>query len=143
MHIYFRVPIHKEDRTFLKFSFKEKTYQFECLPFGLACAPQVFTKTLKPVTAQLGQLGMHLMVYTDNTLILAESKELPQDHVIGLFYLLGNLGFVISNPKCALEPTQSMEFLGFSVNSVQLGYNQKTVPATGQSGVEIDLHALF
>lgn len=84
---YFRVPIHKEDRTFLKFSFKEKTYQFKCLPFGLACTPQVFTKTLKPVTAQLGQLGMHLMVYTDNTLILAESKELARDHVIGLFYI--------------------------------------------------------
>ena len=35
---YFMVPIHKEDRAFLKFSFKERTYQFKYLPFGLACA---------------------------------------------------------------------------------------------------------
>ena len=55
---YFMVPIHEEDRAFLKFSFKEKTYQFKCLPFGLACAPWVFTKTLKPLAAQLRQLGM-------------------------------------------------------------------------------------
>lgn len=82
------------------------------------CPTGLHQDPIKPVTAQLGQLGMHLMVYTDNTLILAESKELARDHVIGLFYLLENLGFVISKPKCVLEPTQSMELLGFSVNSV-------------------------
>jgi hypothetical protein len=34
--------------------------------FGLACAPWVFTKTLglKPVAAQLRQLGVRLIVYT-------------------------------------------------------------------------------
>ena len=116
---YFMVPIHEEDRAFLKFPFKEKIYQFKCLPFGLACAPWVFTKTLKPLAAQLRQLGMQLIVYIDDILILAESKELARDHVIGLVYLLENLGFVISKPKCVLEPTQSVEFLGFSVNSVQ------------------------
>ena len=116
---YFMVPIHEEDRAFLKFSFKEKTYQLKCLPFGLACAPWVFTKTLKPLAAQLRQLGMRLIVYIDDILILAESKELTRDHVMGPVYLLENLGFVISKPKCVLEPTQSVEFLGFSVNSVQ------------------------
>ena len=116
---YFMVPIHEEDRAFLKFSFKERTYQFKCLPFGLACAPWVFTKPPKPFAAQLRQLGMRLIVYIDDILILAESKELARDHVIGLVYLLENLGFVISKPKCVLEPTQAVEFLGFSVNSVQ------------------------
>ena len=155
---YFMVPIHEEDRVFLKFSFKEKTYQFKCLPFGLACAPWVFTKTLKPLAAQLRQLGMRLIVYIDDILILAESKELARDHVMGLVYLLENLGFVISKPKCVLEPTQSVEFLGFSVNSVQQelslpagkvkkimqgrdpvpfgkrsGYSQKAVTATRQT----------
>ena len=60
---YFMIPIHEEDRAFLKFSFKEQTYQFQCLPFGLECAPWVFTKTLKPVAALLRQLGVRLIVY--------------------------------------------------------------------------------
>ena len=60
---YFTVPIHKQDRDFLKFAFKNKTYRFRCLPFALACAPWVFTKTLKPVAAQLRQLGVRLIVY--------------------------------------------------------------------------------
>ena len=113
---YFMVPIHQEDRAFLKFIFQEKTYQFRCLPFSLACAPWVFTKVLKSIAAQLRQLGMRLIVYIDNILILAGSSERAWEHVIGL---MENLGFVISKPKCVLEPTQSIEFLGFSVNSVQ------------------------
>ena len=36
---YFMLPIREEDRAFLIFSFQNRTYQFKCLPFGLACAP--------------------------------------------------------------------------------------------------------
>ena len=137
---YFMVPIHKEDRAFLKFLFKEKVYQFKCLPFGLACAPWVFTKTLKPLAAQLRQLGMRLIVYIDDILILAESKELARDHFIGLVYLLENLGFVISKPKCVLEPTQSVEFLGFSVNSVQ---QELSLPAGKMKKIRAETRGLL
>ena len=41
-------------------------------------------------------------------MILAEFRDLAQDHAIGLVYLLENLGFVISQPKSS-----------FSVSSVQ------------------------
>ena len=115
---YFMLPIREEDRAFLRFSFKDRTYQFKCLPFGLACAPWVFTKTLKPIAAQLRQLGVRMIVYIDDILILAESKELARDHAIGLVYLLENLGFAVSKAKCQLEPTQTIEFLGFSVDSL-------------------------
>ena len=99
---YFMVPIHKEDRAFLKFSFEERTYQFQCLPCVLACTPWVFTKTLKPVAALLRQLGVRLIIYIDmyDILILAESKEAARDHSIGLKYLLKNLGFVVIRTKC-------------------------------------------
>ena len=49
------LPIREEDRAFLKFSLNDQTCQFRCLLFGLACPPWVFTKTLKPVAAQLRQ----------------------------------------------------------------------------------------
>ena len=38
---YFMVLIHREDRDFLKFICRDKCYKFNCLPFGLACAPWV------------------------------------------------------------------------------------------------------
>ena len=52
---------------------------------------------------------MRLIVYIDDILILAESEELAQEHVLGLIYLLENLGFVMNKPKRILEPTQSIE----------------------------------
>ena len=36
---YFMVSIHRENRAFLKFTFREKTHQFRCLPLGPARAP--------------------------------------------------------------------------------------------------------
>ena len=41
------------------------------------------------------------------------------DHAIGPIYLLENLGFAVSRAKCQLEPTQTIEFLGFLVNSLK------------------------
>ncbi len=48
---------------------------------------------------------------------MAESQDLLRDQVMGLVFLLENLGFVINYPKSQLEPTQEIEFLGFVVNS--------------------------
>ena len=62
--------------------FKDKCYRFNCLPFGLACAPLVFTKVLKPVAAQLREMGVRLIVYIDDILILAETPQLLKDHTI-------------------------------------------------------------
>ena len=102
---YFMIPIHGQDRDFLKFMFKDKCYRFNCLPFGLACVPWVFTKVLKPLAAQLRELGVRLIIYIDNILILAETPRLLRDHTMGLIYLLENLGFIIDYKKCARADT--------------------------------------
>ena len=39
---YFMIPIAWEDQ---EFQWKDSSYQFNCLPFGLSLAPWVFTKT--------------------------------------------------------------------------------------------------
>ena len=41
---YFAVLISEPDRKYLRFRWRGKVYQFNCLPFGLSCAPWVFTK---------------------------------------------------------------------------------------------------
>ena len=46
---YYSIPIHKESQKYLKFYWNEVLYSFSCLPFGLASAPYIFTKILKPV----------------------------------------------------------------------------------------------
>jgi hypothetical protein len=49
----FTIPSHKDHRALLRFMVQEHHYQFTCLPFGLWCAPWVFTKTLKPLLTPL------------------------------------------------------------------------------------------
>ena len=73
---YFSIPIDAHHRKYLV---ERKLYQFSCLPFGLESAPWVFTKTLRLVMALGRELGMHLVVYTDNILLMTESKKKARD----------------------------------------------------------------
>ena len=112
---YFMVPIHEEDRAFLKFLVQREDIPLQMPTIWPSMCPMGLHQDPK---ATCCLLGMQLIVYIDDILILVESKKLAWDHVIGLVYLLENLKFVISKPKCVLN-LMSVEFLGFSVNSVQ------------------------
>ena len=85
---YLAIPIHQTHRDYLRFHALGMTYHFTCLPFGLSSASWVFTKTLKPALALLRAIGVRLIVYIDDILILADSKELLLNHLEGLCYLL-------------------------------------------------------
>ena len=101
---YFAIPIHQSHHQYLRFTFQGKCYQFRCLPFGLSSAPWVFTKTLKPALALLREMGVRLVAYIDDILVLAESRELAKSHVEALVYLFQCLGFRINQKKSVLEP---------------------------------------
>ena len=117
---YFMVPMAEEDRKHLHFQWKGKVYQINRLPFGLSSAPWVFTKSTRPVIATLRELRLHMIIYIGNILIVAETESLLRDHIMGVVYLLENLGFVINHPKSQLTPTQEIEFLGFVVHSTTM-----------------------
>ena len=59
---YFMIPMAQGDREFLRFQWKDKTYQFNCLPFRLSSAPWVFTMTTRPVVATLQELSHSTVV---------------------------------------------------------------------------------
>ena len=65
---------------------------------------------------------MWLIVYIDDihVLLLAESEEKARDHASGLVYLLQCLEFTISIGKSVLMPSQSVEFLSFTINTVTM-----------------------
>ena len=117
---YFAIPVHKIHHLYLRFYYQNKCYQFQCLPFGLSSAPWVFTKTLKPALALLREMGVRLIAYIDDILVLAESQEQARMQVEALVYLLQCLGFRVNLKKSVLEPAQMMEFLGFTVDTVQM-----------------------
>jgi hypothetical protein len=92
----------------------------------------MFTKLLKPVVALLCRLGLRLIVYLDDIILFTQTpNRILQDRDTTL-WLLQQLGFVINWKKSVLIPAQSMEYLGFVINYLELtlalpgGKNAKT-----------------
>ena len=117
---YLTVPIHHKDRKYLKFHWRGQSYQFKSLPFGLATAPRTFTKVLHPVVSHLRSMGIRLIIYLDNILILSQSAETLRAHMSTVAQKLESLGFRLNTSKCEWEPTQLIEFLGFLVDSLPM-----------------------
>ena len=117
---YFTVPVWIGHQKYLRFLWKETLWEFACLPFGLASAPRTFTKIMKPVVATLRNLGIRLIIYLDDVLILADSEQTARLHLATAQNLLENLGFVINLKKSVLSPVQKIEFLGMTVDSLTL-----------------------
>ena len=99
---------------------KGTLYEFACLPFGLASAPRAFTKIMKPVIGLLRQLGIRIIVYLDDMLIMAQSQEMAKCHAATTINLLESLGFTVNYQKSVLIPSTTIEFLGFVVDSKTL-----------------------
>ena len=70
---YMTLPIEEESRNYLCFQFQDQKFQFCVLPFGLNDAPRAFIKTLKP---PVRSLGFKLVVYLDDIILAASTKEL-------------------------------------------------------------------
>ncbi|KAJ1126444.1 hypothetical protein NDU88_004851 [Pleurodeles waltl] len=86
-------------------------YQFAVLLFDLTSAPQVFTKVMAVVTADLRREGVSAFPYLDDWLIKAKSPEFVLHHVQMITQLLFNLGFTVNVPNSHLKSCQRLLFV--------------------------------
>lgn len=114
---YFLIPIYPGHQKYLRFQWKGQTYQFHCLPFGLSCAPRVFTKVMKPVVAFLRERGVRLIIYLDDILILSDDQLKLNRQLSLIRELFQALGLVINEEKSQFQPTQEIVFLGFRIST--------------------------
>lgn len=114
---YFLIPMCKKHRKYLRFVFKNKIYQFTCLPFGLCVCPLVFTKVMKVVVRYLRQKGLTSVIYLDDMLCIENSKQKCRFNIKITIELLEWLGFIINFEKSKLIPSQNCQFLGFIIDS--------------------------
>ena len=115
---YLTVPVAKDSQPFLAFQGQEGVlFQFKVLPFGLCTAPFTFTKLTKPLVQFLRRVGIHILIYLDDMLLSAQSKQQLLEHISTVIWLLASLGFVINVPKSVLTPSKQIDFLGFTINT--------------------------
>ena len=117
---YLQVPMHSSSRRYLRFVTPAGVFQFKALCFGLTTAPQVFTRVMAPVSSILHRLGIRMLRYLDDWLILAASLEeclWARDVVLNLCQ---ELGILINYEKSHLDPCQSTAYLGIDLFSTTL-----------------------
>lgn len=117
---FFHIPIRPCHMDLFRFTWKGIHYRFRAMPFGLSSAPRIFTKVLKPVVGFLRSKGLRCIVYLDDILIIASSREESLLHTQWAIDLLHDLGFQISWDKSQLSPSQQAEFLGFLIDSLSM-----------------------
>ncbi len=116
---YYLVSIKTSHRKYLRFEWENKIYEFVCLPFGLASAPLIFTKLMKPVISYLRKQGLLSVIFLDDFLLLGQTYQECHKNVNITLHTLERLGFVINYKKSSLVPSQRIKYLGFVFDSVK------------------------
>ena len=90
------------------------------LPFGGKLSPSIFHRITQAVKRMMARKGFNLLVvYLDDFLIIAESKEACAQALNCLIQLLRKLGFAIHWGK-VVDPTNKITFLGIELDSIAM-----------------------
>ena len=135
---YLTIPIHREFQKYLQFKWKGQILEFSCLPFGLSVAPYVFTKMMKVPVTYFRRLGIRLVIYLDDILIMSQSQQNIMTDIQIVISVLEGLGFMINHKKSVLSPSHQIEFLGFLVNSQEMSLS---LPSQKIKKIKKTLHA--
>ncbi len=90
------------------------------LPFGLSLSPRGFTKVVEGALTPLRGVGVRILNYLDDWLILAQSREQLGDHRDLVLRHLSQLGLRVIWEKSKLSPVQRISFLGVELDSVSM-----------------------
>ena len=111
---YLQIPIYPQSRKFLRFTTR-RAWQLKVLCLGLSTAPQVFTWVIAPVSGIMHLLGVRMLRYLDDWLIMASSRQeacWARDMVL---QLCQELGIIVNLDKSSLLPSQSIVYLGIQI----------------------------
>ena len=116
----YSVPINEKYQKYLKFSRQGELFQFTCLPNGLASAPRLFTKLLKPVYSTLRQMGHTNVGYIDDFYLQGASFDDCSSNVQDTVHLFTKVGFLLNQEKSILVPSRELKFSGFILNLLMM-----------------------
>ncbi len=125
---YFHIQIAPHHRRFLRFAFEGVAYQYTVLPFGLSLAPRTFTKCMDAALSPLRQMGIRILNYLDDWLILAQSEVELLSHRTLILSHLERLGLRVNFAKSALssQPTSIIPGYSSGLSSHESGDSART-----------------
>ena len=120
---YHHIEIFESHQTYLGFSWKHgssnftKFYVFTVLPFGLASAPHIFTKTLKPLEKHWRHQGICIAIFLDDGWGIERDRQACSSIAKEVKSDLGEAGFITNDEKSIWKPSQRIDWLGLTWDS--------------------------
>jgi len=116
--------MHPESIEYTAFVTSDGQYEFLSKPFGLKNAPSVFQRA---VMKALGNLAhSFVIVYMDDILIVASTKEEAFDRLQLVLEVLVNAGFSFNISKCFFLRT-TVRYLGYEVQAGEIRPNANKI----------------
>ncbi len=100
---YFHIQVAPHHIRFLRFAFEGVAYQYKFLPFGLSLAPRTFMRCMDAALSPLRQMGIRILKYLANWLILAQSEAVSSSHKTLLLSHFGYLGLRVNFTKTIMS----------------------------------------
>lgn len=111
-HGYWQLSLHPEDRKYVSFLYKARTYCFKVLPFGIANAVAEFTRCMDGVLGP--ECQPFARAYLDDIIIHSRTFDDHLQHIRSVFTKIRNVGMTLKLKK-SLFCREEMPFLGFIV----------------------------
>ena len=92
---------------------------FTVLPFGLSSAPQIFTKTLKPLEKHWRPQGICVAIFLDDGWGIEKDRQVCSTVAAAVKADLDKAGFVSNDEKSVWEPCQRLDWLGITWDSAR------------------------
>ena len=118
---YHHIDINEGFKKYLGFCWEfdgqKRYFTFNVLPFGLATAGHIFTKTVRCLVKHWRKSGIKIIVYLDDGLCIETTFELAMKHSEIIRQDIKDSGFVANDAKSNWFPTQSLIWLGIHVDT--------------------------
>lgn len=110
------IPVNKEFRRYLGFSWKGTFYTWNVLPFGLNISPFFFNKTVRCVTSYLRDKQLRVNFWVDDGLLMSDADDF-ESHKELFINTIESLGWQINYEKSSLCADTVKEYIGYIINS--------------------------
>lgn len=119
---YLTMGVHPAQRRYCRFRSPDgRRWQWKTVSFGMAEAPQICTKLLRPLIKILKGLGIRCLIYIDDLIILHQDRiQLARSMAIAMELLQTQVGLQLKISKGQWVPSQEFTFLGLVWNSVTM-----------------------
>jgi ribonuclease HI len=109
------IGIHPDFRTYLGFTWQNRWYVYNVLPFGACFSPFYFCKTVREVLRHCREtLSLRLSCWVDDFILVSGCMENDKPVFLNC---LQSLGWNINWEKSSLTPSTTKDYIGYQIKS--------------------------